>query len=100
VAADHFLASEAGARVLATSGNAIDADMTTGMTLGVVHCDMVSVADVAPILMHIARTGKTWQVSGIGPYPHATSTAYFRERHSNQIPAGLPRTVMPAAPDA
>src|SRR5215510_1057375 len=81
VAAGHFLASEAGARVLAAGGNAIDAGVAAGMTLGVVHCDMVSVA-------------------GVGPYPRATSAAYFRERHGNQIPAGLPRTVVPAAPDA
>jgi len=100
VAAGHFLASEAGARVLAAGGNAIDAGVAAGMTLGVVHCDMVSVAGVAPILVHVARTGETWQVSGVGPYPRATTVAYFRERHGNQIPAGLPRTVVPAAPDA
>src|SRR5881296_2784039 len=100
VAAGHTLASEAGARVLAAGGNAIDAGVAAGMTLGVVHCDMVSVAGVAPILVHVARTGETWQVSGVGPYPRATTAAYFRERHGGQIPAGLPRTVVPAAPDA
>src|SRR5882762_574251 len=100
VAAGHWLASEAGARVLAAGGNAIDAGVAAGMTLGVVHCDMVSVAGVAPILVHIARTGETWQVSGVGPYPRATSAAYFRERHGGQIPPGLPRTVVPAAPHA
>jgi len=100
VAAGHTLASEAGARVLAAGGNAIDAGVAAGITLGVVHCDMVSVAGVAPILVHIARTGETWQISGVGPYPRATTVAYFRERHGGQIPAGLPRTVVPAAPDA
>src|SRR5467141_3636796 len=100
VAAGHALASEAAARVLAAGGNAIDAGVAAGITLGVVHCDMVSVAGVAPILVHIARTGETWQVSGVGPYPRATSAAYFRERHGGQIPPGLPRTVVPAAPHA
>ena len=100
VAAGHYLASEAGARVLAAGGNAIDAGVAAGMTLGVVHCDMVSVAGVAPILVHIAHTGETWQVSGVGPYPRATTAAYFRERHGGQIPPGLPRTVVPAAPHA
>src|SRR2546427_351266 len=61
---------------------------------------MVSVAGVAPILVHVARTGETFQVSGVGPYPRASSVAYFRERHGGQIPPGLPRTVVPAAPDA
>src|SRR4029434_4976090 len=98
VAAGHTLASEAAARVLSAGGNAIDAGVAAGITLGVVHCDMVSVAGVAPILVHVARTGETWQVSGVGPYPRATSAAYFRERHGGQIPPGLPRTVVPAAP--
>ena len=100
VAAGHALASEAAARVLGAGGNAIDAGVAAGITLGVVHCDMVSVAGVAPILVHVARTSETWQVSGVGPYPRATTVAYFRERHGGQIPAGLPRTVVPAAPDA
>src|SRR5215510_4781065 len=100
VAAGHTLASEAAARVLGAGGNAIDAGVAAGMTLGVVHCDMVSVAGVAPILVHVARTGETWQVSGVGPYPRASSVAYFRERHGNQIAPGLARTVVPAAPDA
>src|SRR2546429_7373900 len=100
VAAGHYLASEAGARVLAAGGTAIDAGVAAGIALGVVHCDMVSVAGVAPILVHIARTGETWQVSGVGPYPRATTAAYFRERHGGQIPPGLPRTVGPPPPDA
>src|SRR3989454_4712310 len=100
VAAGHALASEAASRVLGAGGNAIDAGVAAGITLGVVHCDMVSVAGVAPILVHVARTGETWQGSGVGPYPGATTAAYFRERHGGQIPPGLPRTVVPAAPDA
>src|SRR5881296_3807813 len=81
VAAGHALAAEAAARVLVAGGNA-------------------SVAGVAPILVHVARTGETFQVSGVGPYPRASTVAYFRERHGGQIPPGLPRTVVPAAPDA
>jgi gamma-glutamyltranspeptidase/glutathione hydrolase len=61
---------------------------------------MVSVGGVAPILVHVARTGETWQVSGVGPYPRASTPEYFRERHGSEIPLGLGRTVVPAAPDA
>jgi gamma-glutamyltranspeptidase/glutathione hydrolase len=100
VAAGHSLAAEAGARVLGAGGNAIDAGVAAGITLGVVHPDMVSVAGVAPILVHVARTGETWQVSGVGPYPRASSREYFMTRHGGQIPPGLARTVVPAAPDA
>jgi len=100
VAAGHTLAAEAGARILGAGGNAVDAGVAAGFTLGVVHPDMVSVAGVAPILVHVAQTGQTWQVSGVGPYPRASSREYFMTRHGGQIPPGLPRTVVPAAPDA
>lgn len=100
VAAGHALAAQAAADILADGGNAIDAGVAAGFVLGVVHPDMVSVAGVAPILVHVAATGKTWQVSGVGPYPRAVSADYFRTRHNGQIPVGLPRTVVPAGPDA
>src|SRR5712691_7113555 len=100
ISAGHALAAEAGARVLAAGGNAIDAGVAAGITLGVVHPDMVSVPGVAPILVHTARTGETFQVSGVGPYPRASSREYFVTKHGSQIPPGLPRTVVPAAPDA
>jgi len=100
VAAGHPLAAEAAARVLAAGGNAIDAGCAAGLCLGVVHPDMVSVAGVAPILVHVARTRETWEVSGVGPYPRAATVEYFRTRHGGQIPPGLARTVVPAAPDA
>ncbi|MBI4636530.1 MAG: gamma-glutamyltransferase [Candidatus Rokubacteria bacterium] len=100
VAAGHALAAEAAARVLGAGGNAIDAGVAAGLALGVVHPDMVSVAGVAPILVHVARGGETWQVSGVGPYPRASTLQYFRETHGGQIPPGLARTVVPAGPDA
>jgi gamma-glutamyltranspeptidase/glutathione hydrolase len=100
IAAGHPLAAAAGARVLESGGNAIDAGVAAGLCLGVVHPDMVSVAGVAPILVHLARTGETWQVSGVGPYPRVSTLAYFQARHGGQIPPGLARTVVPAAPDA
>ena len=99
VAAGHYLASEAAARILTAGGNAIDAGVAAGFCLGVVHPDMVSVAGVAPILVHLARTRETFQVSGVGPYPRASTLQYFRGL-GNEIPPGLPRTVVPAAPDA
>jgi gamma-glutamyltranspeptidase/glutathione hydrolase len=100
VAGGHPLAVEAGARILGAGGNAIDAGVAAGLCLGVVHPDMVSVAGVAPILVHLAGSGQTWQVAGVGPYPRASTVEYFRTRHGGQIPPGLGRTVVPAAPDA
>jgi gamma-glutamyltranspeptidase/glutathione hydrolase len=100
VAAGHPLAAQAAARVLANGGNAIDAGVAGGFMLGVVHPDMVSFAGVAPILVHLASTGQTLQVSGVGPYPRRLSADLFRTQHGGDMPVGLLRTVVPAAPDA
>jgi gamma-glutamyltranspeptidase/glutathione hydrolase len=100
IAAGHTLAAGAGARILNAGGNAIDAGVAAGFCLGVVHPDMVSVAGVAPILVHIAARGETWQIAGVGPYPRASTVEYFNTRHGGQIASGLARTVVPAAPDA
>src|SRR5262245_42615849 len=100
VAAGHTLAAEAGARILSAGGNGIDAGVAAGICLGTVHPDMVSFAGVAPIIVHVSRTGETWEVSGVGPYPRASTLEFFRERHGNQIAPGLARTVVPAAPAA
>ena len=90
-----------GARILSAGGNAIDAGVAAGICLGVVHPDMVSVAGVAPILVHVARTGKTWQVSGVGPYQGKSTVALLSgsATAARSRPAS-PRTVVPAAPDA
>lgn len=98
VSAGHALAAEAAARILRAGGNAIDAGVAAGFMLGVVHPDMVSFAGVAPILVHLARTGETMQVSGVGPYPRRASADFYRSRCQGQIPVGLLRTVVPAAP--
>ncbi len=100
IAAGHPLAAQAGARVLAAGGNAIDAGVAAGMTLGVVHPDMVSFAGVAPILVHLAKTGETFEVSGVGPYPQKATADFYRTRCGGEIPSGVLRTVVPAAPDA
>ena len=100
VAAGHPLAAQAAARVLAAGGNAVDAGVAAGFMLGVVHPDMVSFAGVAPILVHLASTGETYEVSGVGPYPRRASAEYFRTQHGGDIPIGLLRTVVPSAPDS
>ena len=99
-AAGHPLAAQAAARVLEAGGNAVDAGVAAGMCLGVVHSDMVSFAGVAPIIVHVAKTGETLTVSGVGPWPRRASVEFFRERCGGEIPLGVLRTVVPAAPDA
>src|SRR5262244_3830822 len=88
VAAGHPLAAHAAARILEAGGNAIDAGVAAGMMLGVVHPDMVSFAGVAPILVHLGRTGETFEVSGVGPYPKRATAEFFREKCGGQSPVG------------
>jgi gamma-glutamyltranspeptidase / glutathione hydrolase len=100
VSAGHPLAAQAAARILEAGGNAIDAGVAAGFVLGVVHPDMVSFAGVAPILVHLGATGETYEVSGVGPYPRKATADFFRTRCGGQIPPGVLRTVVPAAPDS
>ncbi|HEU5321846.1 MAG TPA: gamma-glutamyltransferase, partial [Methylomirabilota bacterium] len=100
VAAGHPLAAAAAAEILKAGGNAVDAGAAAVACLGVVHSDMVSLAGVAPLLVHLARTRQTWQVAGVGGYPQACTVEYFERAHGGQIPPGLARTVVPGAPDA
>ena len=99
VAAGHPLAAQAAARMLEAGGNAIDAGAAAGMMLGVVHPDMVSFAGVGPLLVHVAKSKKTYEVSGVGPYPRLASAEYYRTQCAGEIPVGLLRTVVPATPD-
>jgi len=100
VAAGHPLAAQAAARILESGGNAIDAGVAAGFMLGVVHPDMVSFAGVAPILVHAAASRETYEVTGVGPYPARATADYFRTRCGGEIPVGVLRTVVPAAPDS
>ncbi len=69
------------------------------MMLGVVHPDMVSFAGVGPLLVHVAKSRKTYEVSGVGPYPRLASAEYYRTQCGGEIPTGILRTVVPATPD-
>ena len=50
VASGHYLATQAGARILARGGNAVDAGVAAGIALGVVHSDQVQCSGVAPMI--------------------------------------------------
>ncbi len=100
VSAGHYLAAQAGFQVLEAGGNAIDAGVAAGLALGVVQSDLVNVAGVAPIILYLAETRDVVTISGLGRWPRAASAEVFRTRHGGGVPAGILRTVVPAAPDA
>jgi gamma-glutamyltranspeptidase/glutathione hydrolase len=100
VAAGHPLAALAAHRILEAGGNAIDAGVAAGICLGVVHPDIVSFAGVAPIMVYDARRRAVTTISGLGVWPARASLEFFRDHCGGDMPEGLLRTVVPAAPDA
>jgi gamma-glutamyltranspeptidase/glutathione hydrolase len=100
VAAGHPLAALAAHRILEAGGNAVDAGVAAGICLGVVHSDIVSFAGVAPIMVYEARRREVTTISGLGVWPRAATLEYYRDRCGGDMPDGLLRTVVPAAPDA
>lgn len=100
VAAGHPLATLAAFRILEAGGNAVDAGVAGGICLGVVHPDIVNFAGVAPIMIYDAKRREVATISGLGWWPRRASVEFFRRECDGQIPEGLLRTVVPAAPDA
>ena len=100
VAAGHYLAAESAFRILESGGNAIDAGVAAGLTMGVVQSEMVNIAGVAPILIRLAGTSETIAIAGLGRWPAGLDADLFRRDHGGAIPEGILRTVTPAAPDA
>jgi gamma-glutamyltranspeptidase/glutathione hydrolase len=100
VVAGHPLAAQAALQVLEGGGNAIDAGVTAGVCLAVLHPDIVNFAGVAPTLVFDAARREAVSVAGVGPWPHRASLAFFQETCGGEIPEGVLRTVVPGAPDA
>ena len=99
VSAGHYLATEAAMEILEAGGNAIDAGVTANLVLGVVQSEMVNIAGVARIMVYIAETNKVLTLTGVGPWPKSASLDRFVQEFG-EVPIGILRTVVPAAPDA
>src|SRR3984885_1038278 len=100
VSSANFLAAETGFAILEAGGNAIDAGVGAGIALGVLQCEYVHFAGVAPIMIHLAGRNETVSISGLGPWPKLASAQWFREHQGGRILANIKRTIVPGAPDA
>jgi gamma-glutamyltranspeptidase / glutathione hydrolase len=100
VSTGHYLATQAAFQVLESGGNAIDSGVAAGLVLGVVHSDQVNIAGVAPMIIWIADRQELVTIDGVGVWPAAASCDFFQQQHGGEIPEGLLRTVVPAAPAA
>src|SRR5438105_15685991 len=93
IAATQYLAAEAGFRILEAGGNAIDAGVAAGISLGVVQPEFVNVAGVAPIIIYSAADNRVVTIPGLGPWTKAIETDYFKKSHGGKHQQDLMRTV-------
>lgn len=100
VCAGHYLAAAAGYRILEEGGNAVDAGVAAGIAINVVLPENTNFAGVAPIMIYLADTQSVVTISGLGCWPRAANVDYFQRFCNGQIPTGIRRAVVPAAPDA
>lgn len=99
-AAGHYLAAQVALQVLEAGGNAIDAGVAAGITLGVVQSEYVCFGGVAPLMVYWAETDEVVSLSGLGTWPALTDVEVFRRDHDGKMPPGILRTIVPAAPDS
>ncbi len=100
VASGHYLAAQAGYRILEQGGNAIDAGVASGIAINVTLPHLTSFGGVAPIVLYDAGADKVVTISGLGRWPQAADLDEFTREHGGDIPLGMPRSVVPAACDA
>src|SRR5690606_26660250 len=68
-AAGHYLAAQVALQVLEAGGNAVDAGVAGGITLGVVQSEYVCFGGVAPLMIYWAETDEVISISGLGTWP-------------------------------
>src|SRR5690554_1547351 len=100
VSTGHYLATQSAFSVLEAGGNAIDAGVAAAMVLGVVHSDQVNIAGVAPMIIWLEDRQEMVTIDGLGVWPAKASWRFFKDNFGGEIPEGILRTVVPAAPAA
>ncbi len=100
IAAGHYLAAHAGFEILEAGGNAVDAGVAAGIAVGVLQTDKVNFGGVAPLIVYLAKQRAIHCIDGLGVWPRAVTPDFFMRHHGGKIPAGVLRSVVPAAPDA
>lgn len=101
VSAGHYLASQAGAQVLAAGGNAADAACAMGFALQVLEPHMNGPAGEVPILVYSAEEERYFAISGQGSAPAAATIERMQALGVDLIPMdGFLAATVPAALDA
>ncbi len=99
VAAGRHFAAEAGMRMLARGGNAIDAGVAATFAAAVSEISHFGLGGEVPIVLYLADRREAVVISGQGSAPMAASSDYFRGR--GEIPPSGPLAgTVPAVVDA
>ncbi len=101
VVAEHYLAAEAGLRILHAGGNAVDAAVAATLVEGVVNPHMHTFGGELSALLYSAHDRRVLAVNGNTKAPRAATISAFRDRGLTAIPmAGVLAAGPPAAPHA
>ena len=99
VAAGRHFAAEAGMRMLARGGNAVDAGVAATFAAAVTEISHFGLGGEVPIILHLADRGEVVVINGQGPAPAAASPDVFRRQRG--IPSAGPSAgTVPAVVDA
>ncbi len=96
VAAGHYLAAQAGLRMMEIGGNAVDAGVAMGFALALLKPDQNGVGGESPILVHSADRAGVFAINGQGFAPSAATIARMQELGIDEVIPGdgfLPATV-------
>src|SRR2546423_7420669 len=100
VSSCHYLATFAGARMFERGGNAIDAGVAAGIALNVLERHLTDFGGVAPIILFRPGMSGPQSIDGLGRWPAGYTLDEYREKHGDDMPVGVARSVTPAACDA
>ena len=96
VATQHYLATEAGAEMLAEGGNAIDAAVAAAIALGVVEPAASGLGGQTMMLVHIAEPRRTFALDGSSRAPNRANPDIFRGKTSRL--RGYSAATVPSTP--
>jgi gamma-glutamyltranspeptidase/glutathione hydrolase len=74
----HYLATQAGVRVMQQGGNAIDAGVAAGIALNVLERDLTDFGGVAPIMVFRTGMAEPETIDGLGHWPMGRDLAAHR----------------------